>query len=177
MPKPEASVVVLVQAHKIQRAALCYGTNKRVSLSFLWVKIMTVQEQKLCHWRKVSWLESKFALGRRVTPKAFKQIFHSQKPIQVNKCFKEHSRDPEALPDLLRAQIPRLVHTDLYTCVYVGTETEKLLKNEDRTEKINGIIEVPWRLLRTLKLHIFLDRSKHFAESCPRDGPSSRLLG
>lgn len=119
MPKPEASVVVLVQAHKIQRAALCYGTNKRVSLSFLWVKIMTVQEQKLCHWRKVSWLESKFALGRRVTPKAFKQIFHSQKPIQVNKCFKEHSRDPEALPDLLRAQIPRLVHTEwpIYVCL------------------------------------------------------------
>lgn len=44
--------------------------------------------------KSLSWLKSKFALGRRVTAKAFKQIFHSQKPIQVNKCCKEHSGDP-----------------------------------------------------------------------------------
>lgn len=42
---------------------------------------------------------------------------------------------PQVLPDLLQAQIPRLVYTDLYTCVYVGAETEKPLKNEDSIKK------------------------------------------
>lgn len=62
---------------------------------------------------------------------------------------------PQILPDLLRAQIPRLVYTDLYTCVYVGVQTEELLKNEDSIK--NSIIKVPWRLLWVLKLHIFTD--------------------
>lgn len=90
---------------------------------------MAVQNKSSVTKERLSWLKSKFALGCRVTPKAFKQIFHSQKPIQVNKCCKEHSSDPQVLPDLLRAQIPRLVYTDLYTFVYAGSETEKLLKN------------------------------------------------
>lgn len=95
---------------------------------------MTVQNKSSVTEERPSWLKSKFALGRRVTPKAFKQIFHSQKPIQVNKCCKEHSSDPK-LAHLLGAQIPKLVYTDLYTCVYVGPETEKLLKNEGTIKK------------------------------------------
>lgn len=66
-----------------------------VSLSFLWVKVMTAQNKSSVTEERLSWLESKFALGRRVTPKVFKQIFHSQKPIQVNKCWSEHFSDPK----------------------------------------------------------------------------------
>lgn len=56
---------------------------------------MTLQNKISVTEEMLSWLKSKFALGRGVTPKAFKQIFHSQKPIQVNKCSKEHSSDPK----------------------------------------------------------------------------------
>lgn len=77
----------------------CYSLLKHqqvwVSLSFLWVEIMTVQNKSSVTEERLSWLKSKFAQGRRVTPKAFKQIFHSQKPIQVNKCCKEHLSDPK----------------------------------------------------------------------------------
>lgn len=55
---------------------------------------MAVQNKSSVTEERLSWLKSKFALGRRVVPKAFKQIFYSQKPIQVNKC-KEHLSDPK----------------------------------------------------------------------------------
>lgn len=56
---------------------------------------MTVLNKSPVTEERLPWLKSKFVLGHRVTPKAFKQIFHSQKPIQVNKCCKEHSTDPK----------------------------------------------------------------------------------
>lgn len=42
---------------------------------------------------------------------------------------------PQVLLHLLGAQIPRLVYTDLYRCVFLGPEREKLMKKEGTVEK------------------------------------------
>lgn len=71
-----------------------------------------------------------------------KQIFHSQKPIPLGEMHKRaNSGDPlTSTPDpslppplssqkkfsthLFAAQIPKMLAADLYTCVYVGSETK-----------------------------------------------------
>lgn len=105
-------------------------------------KIMTAQNKSSVTEDKLSWLMSKFALGRRATPKAFEQIFHSQKPIQVNKCCKKkkHSSDPKVSQICVDL---RFLDGSTLTYIHVGPETEKLLKKKIRTVSKNSIIKAP----------------------------------
>ncbi len=152
------SVSALVQPHKdtalprscryskqTNRALFAETPTSVCHSAFSGLKIMTVQNKSSVTEERPPWLVSKFALGRRVTPKAFKQIFHSQEPFQVSKCSKEHLSDPEFCQICYEL---KFLDGSILTYIHVFMlELKQKSSWKMRTLPKNSITKAPWWIL------------------------------